>query len=112
MNKFFTSIIFTIAIGLANTSFAETDEDKGLSIASEMDKQDSGFVDSVAKYRGTTCETVLKYYGLGRVFVAREALKQRMIDEISTFEALIRQLNGEHMAKEKEEITQDYIVKT
>jgi len=49
MNKFFTSIIFTIAIGLVNTSFAETDEDKGLRIANEMDQQDSGFVDSVAK---------------------------------------------------------------
>lgn len=49
MNKLFTSIIFTIAIGLTNLCYAETDEDKGLRIANEMDKQDSGFVDSVAK---------------------------------------------------------------
>lgn len=49
MNKLFTSIIFTITIGLTNLSYAETNENKGLRIANEMDKQDSGFVDSVAK---------------------------------------------------------------
>ena len=48
MNKFLTVVGFTLLSGLVNPAFSETDEQKGLRIANEMDQQDSGFVDSIA----------------------------------------------------------------
>lgn len=49
MNKFVITLSFAILSVFISPSFAETNEEKGLRIANEMDQQDSGFIDSVAQ---------------------------------------------------------------
>ncbi len=47
------------------------------------------FAETVAKNRATTLENVLQSYGAGEVFIAAEALKRGMIDDIDTFEGAL-----------------------
>lgn len=49
MNKLSTPVVLAMFISFMLPAFAETSEEKGLRIAQEMDKQESGFVDSVAE---------------------------------------------------------------
>ena len=53
------------------------------------------FIDTVARNRNTTSETVLESFGQGAVFVASEALKRGMIDGIGTFEGTIQSMKQE-----------------
>ncbi len=50
------------------------------------------FVDSVAKNRGISSRKVLERFGKGDMLVGREAQKAGMVDDITTFEALIAKL--------------------
>ena len=62
------------------------------------------FVNAVAEYRGVTREYVLKNYGQGSVFVAKDALNRGLIDGIGTMENLI----GEFMELNANEIREKY----
>jgi ClpP class serine protease len=53
------------------------------------------FIDTVARNRNTTAETVLESFGQGAVFVASEALKRGMIDGIGTFEGTLQSMKQE-----------------
>lgn len=52
------------------------------------------FVETVAKHRGAKFEEVMENYGQGKMFVAKEALKNGMIDRISTLDALIQEVKS------------------
>lgn len=52
------------------------------------------FVEDVAAYRNTDTETVMARYGQGALFIAAEAVKRGMADEVSTLETLIAGLAG------------------
>jgi len=56
------------------------------------DKLGQIFVEDVAKNRGVTVEKVLQDFGQGDLLIGDDALKAGMIDEITTFEALIAEL--------------------
>ena len=58
------------------------------------DKLGDIFVDSVASNRGVDRDTVLEKFGQGDLLVGSEALEAGMIDEITTFEALIAKLKN------------------
>ena len=51
------------------------------------------FINDVAKNRGTIPEFIQSNYGQGSVFVGPRALKIGMIDEITTLDSLIKELN-------------------
>lgn len=63
------------------------------------------FVEKLAAYRGTEEKTLMKRYGEGGVFSAKRALKAGMVDQISTFEAVVAELRqAEEARMEKESI--------
>lgn len=51
------------------------------------------FVDAVASYRGIDSEEVLEKYGKGAVYIGAEAMKRGMIDRVSTFETVLKELS-------------------
>lgn len=51
------------------------------------------FVESVAKYRGTTADAVAVGYGQGRTVTANDALRAGMVDRIATFDAVMSELH-------------------
>jgi ClpP class serine protease len=57
------------------------------------------FVDDVAAYRNVDTNTVLAQFGQGAMFIAGDAVKRGMADEISTFESLLSGLSGSKTAK-------------
>ena len=65
-----------------------TDEDSAY-IQDRLDYLYSVFVDSVAKYRGTSAETVLSDMADGRIFTGKQAIKAGLVDGVSTLDALI-----------------------
>jgi len=66
---------------------------EGLSqIQAWADKLGDIFVEAVAENRGVSTDTVLDRFGQGDLLVGREALEAGMVDEITTFEALIANL--------------------
>lgn len=66
---------------------------EGLSqIQAWADKLGDVFVETVAENRGVSADTVLDKFGQGDMLVGREALEAGMVDEITTFEALIANL--------------------
>jgi len=60
-----------------------------------VDGQAQVFIEAVAKNRGILPAEVISSYGAGAVFVAAEAKKRGMIDEISTFEDTLKALKAE-----------------
>lgn len=52
------------------------------------------FIDTVAKNRGITSDTVLANYGQGAVFAGEAAFERGMVDSLGTFEALLSRLSG------------------
>lgn len=63
-----------------------------------MDDTAEVFISKVAEGRGITPQQVLDNYGQGKVFVGQRALKQGLIDGVSTFEdtfsAMLRKIEG------------------
>ncbi len=57
------------------------------------DKLGDIFVDAVAWNREVSTDTALEKFGQGDLLVGREACEAGMVDEITTFEALIAKLN-------------------
>jgi ClpP class serine protease len=53
------------------------------------------FIGAVAKYRKTTSDDILKNYGQGKIFVAKQALERGMIDGISTLSDLLGKYDKE-----------------
>lgn len=45
------------------------------------------FVESVARYRGASVETVLKHMADGRIFIGSQAMEAGLVDRLSNFEA-------------------------
>ncbi len=52
------------------------------------------FIDSVARYRGTSATNVLKNYGQGSVLVGRAAVEAGMADGVGTFESVLASFDG------------------
>lgn len=52
------------------------------------------FIEDVAAYRNTDTQTVLTSFGQGAMFIAADAVKRGMADEVSTLEAVIAGLSG------------------
>jgi len=65
-----------------------TEEDSAY-IQDRLDYLYSAFVDSVAKYRGVSSETVLSDMADGRIFTGKQAIKAGLVDGVSTLDALI-----------------------
>lgn len=63
------------------------------------------FVETVARNRNTSVETVLQSFGQGAVFVAAEAMKRGMIDSIGTFESTLDALKQEINAMDYSKLT-------
>lgn len=61
-------------------------------LQSIMDQLYTVFVDSVARYRGVSAETVLKNMADGRMFVGSAAVAAGLVDGVSTRDALIADL--------------------
>jgi len=61
------------------------------------------FVSSIATYRDVTNEFVKENFGKGDVMIASKALEAKMIDEIGTFEELIKKIQGDSMAEPKKQ---------
>lgn len=59
-----------------------------------LDSEAKVFMESVAKYRGTTYEDVLDNYGQGALFVGQEAVENGMIDEIISLDALVESMSN------------------
>jgi len=53
------------------------------------------FLEDVARYRGVDFETARTEFGGGDMFIAHEALRRGMIDEIGTLDGLLTNLKGE-----------------
>lgn len=59
-----------------------------------LDSEAKVFMESVAKYRGTTYENVLNNYGQGALFVGQEAVENGMLDEIISLAALVERMSN------------------
>ncbi len=70
----------------------QTEEGKA-QIQNWADKFGAIFVEEVARYRGVSTEHVLANFGQGDMLIGDDALHVGMIDEITTYEALIKQLS-------------------
>lgn len=70
----------------------QTEEGKA-QIQNWADKFGAIFVEDVARYRGVSVEHVLNHFGQGDMLIGDDALNAGMIDEITTYEALIKQLS-------------------
>ncbi len=56
------------------------------------------FISAVARYRGVSAEDVVEKFGAGDILIAQAAKDAGMIDEVSTFEQLMKNLQkGEQM---------------
>lgn len=71
----------------------QTEEGKA-QIQNWADKFGAIFVEDVALYRGVSTEYVLENFGQGDMLIGDDALKAGMIDEITTYEALIKELQS------------------
>lgn len=85
---------------------AGPDTDAGArNIQATVDGLAQVFVDTVARNRNTTTETVLESFGQGAVFVAAEALERGMIDAIGTFEGTLQQMKTELSSMDYSKLT-------
>jgi ClpP class serine protease len=53
------------------------------------------FVESVARYRGVSADTVLSSFGQGGVFVGQQAVEAGLADRLGSFEGVLEGLRGE-----------------
>jgi ClpP class serine protease len=74
-------------------------------IQANVDALAQVFIDTVARNRNTTAETVLESFGQGAVFVASEAMKRGMIDGIGTFESTLQSLSEELKSMDYSKLT-------
>jgi len=54
----------------------------------------SEFVESVARGRGLLAQTVREGFGRGRMVLAREALQERMVDRLQTFDQVLERIQS------------------
>jgi len=64
-------------------------------IQGQLDHIYTLFVDSIAKFRGVSVDTVLADMADGRVFLGQQAVEAGLVDGVSTQADLIKQLNEE-----------------
>lgn len=70
-----------------------TDKGKG-DIQEEVDQANQQFLQAVAASRGIDVEKVLADFGQGKYFIAEEAKKRGLIDEVATLETVIAELSA------------------
>jgi signal peptide peptidase SppA len=75
-----------------------TDEGRA-QIQQIVDDAGSLFVEKLAAYRNTEATTLMKRYGKGGVLSAKRALDAGMVDQISTFEAVVAELRQAQEAR-------------
>lgn len=64
-----------------------------------VDQTTDVFIDSVAKYRAVSRETVMKDFGQGDVLLGAKAVKAGMADRVGSFEGLISDLQSGYVPK-------------
>lgn len=74
-------------------------------IQANVDALAQVFIDTIAKNRNTTAENVVESFGKGSVFVAADALKRGMTDEIGTFEGTLDAMKQELNAMDYSKLT-------
>lgn len=67
-------------------------EEGAASIQSMIDSLAQVFVESIARNRGVSAETVLTSFGQGGMFVGKDAVKARLADSVGSFEGVLTQL--------------------
>jgi signal peptide peptidase SppA len=67
------------------------DEDKKR-LQARIDAMAQVFVESIAKYRGVSVETVLKTYGAGDIFIGEEAAKLGLTEGIASLDKILFEL--------------------
>jgi len=70
-----------------------TDEGKG-QVQVWADRLGEIFVEDVAAFRGVTTKKVLEKFGQGDLLIGKDALKAGMVDEITTFESLLKKVKS------------------
>lgn len=63
-------------------------------IQGKLDYLYSGFVDTVARNRGTTSQDVIDNMADGRVFIGRQSISAGLVDGVTTMDQLIDQLSA------------------
>lgn len=71
-----------------------TDEGRA-TIQAQLDHIYSVFVNSIAKFRSVSVDTVLAQMADGRVFLGQQAIQVGLVDGVSTLTGLVAQLNQE-----------------
>jgi len=67
-------------------------------IKAQLDHIYTVFVDSIAKFRGVSVDTVLAQMADGRVFLGQQAVEAGLVDGVSSMANLIAQLNQDRKA--------------
>jgi signal peptide peptidase SppA len=75
------------------SSYAPLSADGKQSIQDQVDYLYSVFVSDISKNRGVSTDTVLKNMADGRMFIGQQAIDARLVDGVSTMDALVAELN-------------------
>ncbi len=87
--------IFKIVSSLSPKKQLDPQTDEGRKEAlSNIDALAEVFISSIATYRNTTKEKVISDFGQGGTFVGGNAVQAGLADEVSDFENLLKDLNG------------------
>jgi ClpP class serine protease len=70
-------------------------------IKRELDDLESQFIESVARFRGTTIDSVKNDFGQGGVLIGANAVASGMADEIGSYEETLTQLNQKFSTNKK-----------
>jgi signal peptide peptidase SppA len=70
-------------------------------IKRELDDLESQFIESIAKYRNVSVETVKNDFGQGGVLIGKNAIANSMADGLGTYEEVLSQLNQKFSTNKK-----------
>ncbi|KAF8818072.1 S49 family peptidase [Rickettsia endosymbiont of Cardiosporidium cionae] len=92
-----------------------TDTEEGKAkLQARIDDIASVFLNSIAKYRDISLLDIDDRFGAGDVFIGKEALTRGMVDEVSSFDQLLTNINGNIMnenIKENSSLDEDILLK-
>ena len=80
------------------SQYAPLSEEGRAYIKAHLDHIYTVFVDSIAKFRGVSVDTVLAQMANGRVFLGKQAVEAGLVDGVSSMTNLIAQLNQDRNA--------------
>ena len=86
----------------ANKKRPDPRTDEGMAeIKRELDDLESQFIGSVARFRGTTVDSVKNDFGQGGVLIGKNAVLSGMADEIGSYEETLAKLNQKFSTTKK-----------